>query len=331
MENYVFSVIVPCYNSQAYIIPAIESIVNQTYPYWELIIVNDGSIDNTLKIVNSYATKDNRIKVYSKENGGYTTAVNYGLDRITGDYFLFMGSDDRLDTNLFANIYKEISATKSFPDCIAFRTRQVINDVIQGVENDTNFDTLVYEPNILIKDFKEKHPAHSAIFTIRDTSKCFKTSLLKDLRYFGKYGIDSDGIFSMLFTHKASSFLSIPVDGYYWYIRNGSVSSTTSIHKQLDRLDCWYKFFKILTELDQSLIYKREKFFFRYYADILLPLCISRSLAIKYHSLIKKHAKFIKNNAELFDFELPSYIKTASTLPCLYAFKCSIKRLFKKK
>ena len=63
----------PCYNSELWVKNALDSIKNQTYPHWELIVVNDGSKDNTPDILNEYAESDERIKVFSKENGGYVS------------------------------------------------------------------------------------------------------------------------------------------------------------------------------------------------------------------------------------------------------------------
>ena len=95
-----FSIIIPCYNSAAYIDRCLQSCLSSTFDNFELIIINDGSTDNTLEKVKKYSEHDNRIKIYSKENGGYVSAVNYGLNHVKGIYFMLLGSDDEITPDL---------------------------------------------------------------------------------------------------------------------------------------------------------------------------------------------------------------------------------------
>lgn len=88
------SIIVPIYNVEQYLDRCIQSILNQTYQNLEIILVDDGATDCSGAIADSYAAKDKRIKVFHKENGGLSDARNYGLDHVTGDYILFIDSDD---------------------------------------------------------------------------------------------------------------------------------------------------------------------------------------------------------------------------------------------
>ena len=88
------SIIIPAYNAERYISEAIESVINQTYTNWELIIVNDGSTDNTEKIAQSYAQKDSRITYITQENKGVSVARNIGYNASKGDYLGFLDADD---------------------------------------------------------------------------------------------------------------------------------------------------------------------------------------------------------------------------------------------
>lgn len=94
------SIILPAYNVEKYISKAIESALSQTYLNFELIVVIDGSPDNSKKIAESYAKNDSRIKVFEKENGGLSDARNYGMEKATGEYIYFMDSDDWIEPNL---------------------------------------------------------------------------------------------------------------------------------------------------------------------------------------------------------------------------------------
>lgn len=91
------SVIVPVYNVEKYLPKCLDSITNQTFKNLEIICVNDGSPDNSADILRSYAEKDNRIKVITKENQGLSSARNTGIKAATGDYTVFVDSDDWLD------------------------------------------------------------------------------------------------------------------------------------------------------------------------------------------------------------------------------------------
>lgn len=92
--NPLVSVIIPAYNSEKYISEAVESVINQTYKNIELIIVNDGSTDKTLDIVNEFSKKDSRVVIVNKENGGVSSARNLGFEIAKGDYIALLDSDD---------------------------------------------------------------------------------------------------------------------------------------------------------------------------------------------------------------------------------------------
>lgn len=92
--NYKVSVIVPIYKVEQYLQRCVDSIINQTYKNLEIILVDDGSPDNCGKICNDYAKKDSRIKSIHKANGGLSDARNYGMKYATGDFVLFIDSDD---------------------------------------------------------------------------------------------------------------------------------------------------------------------------------------------------------------------------------------------
>lgn len=99
------SVIVPVYNVEQYLPMCLDSIINQTLKDIEVICVNDGSTDNSLKILETYAQKDKRIRVLSKDNGGLSSARNYGLRKATGNYVGFVDSDDEIDNDFYAQLF----------------------------------------------------------------------------------------------------------------------------------------------------------------------------------------------------------------------------------
>ena len=94
------TVIVPIHNVEKYLTQCLDSIINQTYRELEIILVDDGSIDNSYNIANQYLAKDTRIKLYHQSNQGVSAARNYGFARASGDYILFVDSDDFIELNL---------------------------------------------------------------------------------------------------------------------------------------------------------------------------------------------------------------------------------------
>lgn len=102
------SIIVPVYNVEGYLNNCIDSILNQTFKDFELILVNDGSTDNSLKICKYYKNIDNRICIINKENGGLSSARNAGLDIAKGEYIGFVDSDDYIHPQMYELLYNQI-------------------------------------------------------------------------------------------------------------------------------------------------------------------------------------------------------------------------------
>lgn len=103
--NPLISVIIPIYNVEKYLSKCLDSVINQDYENLEIILVNDGTRDNSLAIANTYQSKDTRIKVYSQRNQGLSAARNTGLDKANGDYITFIDSDDYVSKDYISYMY----------------------------------------------------------------------------------------------------------------------------------------------------------------------------------------------------------------------------------
>lgn len=114
MKKDLISVVMSAYNSEKYISDSISSILNQTYDHWELIIINDASSDNTLKIINQFSEKDSRIKVIdNKKNLGLTISLNIGINNSNGEFIARLDSDDLAEPS---RLEKELDYLQSDPD-----------------------------------------------------------------------------------------------------------------------------------------------------------------------------------------------------------------------
>lgn len=108
MKDIKISVIIPVYNVEKYLQECVDSVVNQSYRNLEIILVDDGSPDNCPALCDALAEKDERIRVIHKENGGLSDARNAGMKVLTGDYFIFLDSDDYwVDKNFLETVVKE--------------------------------------------------------------------------------------------------------------------------------------------------------------------------------------------------------------------------------
>lgn len=101
------SAIVPVYNTEKLIGRCIDSVIAQTYPDWELILVDDGSTDGSINVLREYETKDSRIKVIHQDNLGPGLARNKGIENTVGDHIVFIDSDDVIKTNYFEKLSHE--------------------------------------------------------------------------------------------------------------------------------------------------------------------------------------------------------------------------------
>ena len=109
------SVIVPVYNVEPYLEEALRSLVRQTLRDIEIVVVNDGSTDNSLGIIRRFMEKDDRIILIDKENGGYGKAMNVGLDRASGEYIGILEPDDYVSLDMYEDLYETISDIMKLP------------------------------------------------------------------------------------------------------------------------------------------------------------------------------------------------------------------------
>lgn len=138
-----YSIIIPVYNVEKYLEKCLNSILNQTYSNYEIIVVNDGSTDNSQKIIDKMVLKfPEKIKVIQKENSGQSDARNYGVKKATGDYIFFMDSDDFIDENLLEFVNNKLNESKDL-DLLRF-SKQFITEEGNIISKDkiNEFDEL---------------------------------------------------------------------------------------------------------------------------------------------------------------------------------------------
>lgn len=142
------SIIMPIYNGEKYLNKAIESIINQSYDNYELILVDDGSKDNTREICQSY-TKNNKVKYYHIENSGVSSARNFGIDKCTGEYITFLDADDYFDLKALEK-YNDV-ITKNDYDLIitsyneVYKNNTISHNFGYDKQINDNLDPIIFE------------------------------------------------------------------------------------------------------------------------------------------------------------------------------------------
>ena len=183
------SVIVPIYNAEKYLGKCIESLIHQSYRALQIILVNDGSTDNSLTIAQDYAAQDARIAMYSQTNRGQAAARNNGLQYANGEWIAFVDADDYLDTDCYAQLMQHIAHN----DCVQMGYRRMSTDG---------------------KIIEEKCPRYFYQFTSPCMRLYRRDLFTKHQLTFPEGMIYEDVIFSLDFWATNPTFISIPYTGY---------------------------------------------------------------------------------------------------------------------
>ena len=245
------SVIVPVYNVEKYVKKCILSILNQTYSNLEIIVVNDGSTDSSLEIIKELSIKDSRIKIYSKENGGLSSARNYGLKYSSGRYVGFIDIDDYIESNMFETLYYNLVSNSC--DMAACGYQMVYENGKKININDGN-KLQVYDRNESFKKmFKQNNLG--MIFC----NKLFKKELFDNIFFpEGKYFEDINTMYKIV--NKIEKCVYAPDIKYYYLQRGSSINGKSFKEKKFnnkiyDLYDATMEVYKFIKEKYQLLLY----------------------------------------------------------------------------
>ena len=208
------SVIVPVYNAEKYIDRCIKSILAQTYTNWELILVDDGSMDNSLKKARYYEKSEPRIKVIHQENQGAGLARNTGLQSVSGDYVVFVDSDDYIESTYF--------------ELLSSHSEDVV--FIDVNRRDENGNIVVVERLSMLKS-KSLDEIIRGQMTGQvlwgGVRKAVKLSLLRENNIcFSKHRIGEEAIYSFLLLYYANDYSFIDESVYNYEVHSNSLSQS---------------------------------------------------------------------------------------------------------
>ena len=237
------SVIVPIYNVAQYLEKCLKSIINQTYQNLEIILVDDGSTDDSADLCDIYAKKDKRIKVIHKKNGGLSDARNVGIDSATGEYLAFIDSDDWIDNTMFEEMEKKIEQEN---------VDIVICNVVHwdGKNNDMQPGGVIkHEQRIQQGEMFRKLCQNQTFLYVIACNKLYRSSIFNDIRYPKDYIHEDAAVIHQIYD-KCQSVLLIPEFFYYYRQHNESIMGEGFSVKRID----W-----LVALADRATFFKKKK------------------------------------------------------------------------
>ncbi len=214
-----FSVLVPVYNVEKFIAECIESILRQTYPNFELILVDDGSPDESGKICDEYAARDERIKVFHKPNGGALQSRCFAVEKASGDYYIFVDSDDFIADDCLEMLRGYIERYDA--DCIIYGLQWLKPGGTEKVLcHEAYYDRLITDKAEIFRlvmcdeiyNSMCRKCTHASCFDGRDLSDCYHVRR-------GEDRIQTEQILE-----NAKNFLFVPEAPYFYRVNPGSVT-----------------------------------------------------------------------------------------------------------
>ena len=252
MEDKKVSIIVPVYNTAKYLPKCLDSLINQTYNNIEIICVNDGSTDSSLEILHEYAKEDSRVVVVDSENSGVSIARNKALDIATGEYIMFVDSDDWVDNSfvelLMNEVYKENAQIVKCCYSKEFATHSVVTSFFN-------------EPRIVLEEKEIKEKIHRRLFGLLGeelarpqdcdifASLCVQiiSNELCKARMFDirKIATAEDLLYNMDVYRECKKFVYVNIPLYH-YRKDNEASITTKYKPEL--YNKWQNLFDVISE-----------------------------------------------------------------------------------
>ena len=285
------SVIVPVYNVEQYLERCVDSIINQTYTNLEIILVNDGSTDNSGKLCDELAKKDERIRVIHKENGGLSDARNRGIDESESDLVGFIDSDDYIDSDMYEVLLKNLNNTDA--DLSMCALYDVYNNTPEAQV--TNKETWELSSEQAIKMVME-----AKILSVTAVNKLYRKSLFKDLKFeVGK--IAEDAFIMIKLLDKCEKIVATNEKKYYYVHRENSITTQKFSTKFLNVIEAYEQNSNIILEKYPKLkdvAQTRMNWAYFYVLDRLLldDNYNDKELENKLISYLKNHRKDILND-----------------------------------
>lgn len=230
-EKDLISIIIPVYNVESFLPKCLDSVINQTYEKIEIILVNDGSKDDSGLICDEYAKKDARIRVVHKANGGLSDARNVGIENAKGEFICFVDSDDAIDRQYVEVLYDNILNTNSDIAICSFK-KFIEDEQIENFKQEaTQFEELGRH-ELILKLFEKNN-----IHFICACTKLYRKQLFETLRFdVGKLHEDEFIVYKIF--NQANKAVVVDNGLYFYRERQGSITKAKKFAER--NLDSFY-------------------------------------------------------------------------------------------
>ena len=227
MEELI-SVIVPVYNAEAYIERCVESIQKQTYANFELILINDGSVDSSLEICKLLASQDERIIVLERPNGGASAARNMGLAYMQGQYTVFVDSDDYVSPSYLENLYR--AAKQGNYDIVQCKLENTL-DINKPLE------AVIYKQED-VDEITKRQALNERKYKVSVCGKIYCSHIFEDFCF--KEGIIyEDDASYYIFVNRAQKLATLNETLYFYYMSENSVMRNDKEDKSIDYINIY--------------------------------------------------------------------------------------------
>ena len=276
-----FSIIIPVYNVEKYIDNCLKSIMNQTFKDYEIIVVNDGTKDNSMDIVKKYD-----VTIVEQKNQGLSAARNTGVNHATGEYLIFLDSDDSWNKDLLKEINKSL---KNKPDVVRFQIQETYEDT----DNKKEYNETPFEGKTGVEAFNLISKYH---FVENAWCYAIKKDYYKKENYSFKVGtIHEDFGLTPLIIIKANIVNSIDYIGYNYLQRQGSIMSDNAYEKTKKKVSDMFEHYKyLISEIDKTKL--DSKVFKSFVSNsMLLKICDLKGKDYKDYKKKLKEEKIYNN------------------------------------
>ncbi len=308
------SVIVPVYNVEKYLSRCLDSILNQTYKDFEIVLVDDGSKDSSGKICDEYASKSEKIKVLHCENGGLSNARNKGCDASKGEYITFVDSDDLIHTKYLEILIRLIESNRADISCCNFNffdDNSIIDyENIAGYQN--CYDGMTATAEML---YGKMHGSSACAILL-------KREIAINNRFMpGKYHEDDLISFKYFISAQKVAYTSQKL--YYYYQRVGSIMHSPFGKIALDELDAADYIVENCKQYDKNVKNAALVKKFCNYKDVLITYPNLRAINIETYCRIKKDLRTI--SSKIYKYRnVPKRIKISAFINYFFGINCMI-------
>ncbi|MDT2737236.1 glycosyltransferase family 2 protein [Enterococcus pseudoavium] len=224
------SIIVPVYNVEKYLNKCVDSILNQTFKDFEVILVDDGSPDNSGAICDQYAEKDSRVKVVHKKNGGLSDARNAGIDISTGNFLSFIDSDDYIDNDMIDILYDDI--TQKDGDISVVGYYDEYGGIVKNCKKNKDKIEILSRETAIEKILEGKE------LTANVWNKLYKRELFEKIRFMNNV-IAEDAFIIVELLLLCNKVVVNKKFKYHYVHRKGSITTSVYSIKDLDTIKAW--------------------------------------------------------------------------------------------